>query len=345
MTSDEQYIQRCIQLAEMGLGKVKSNPLVGSVIVFEGKIIGEGYHQEFGGPHAEVNAINSVADQNLLSRSTLYVNLEPCSHTGKTPPCSSLIVAKKIPEVVIGMVDPFAKVNGSGIAELEKAGLKVTIGVLEAECRELNRRFICAHTNNRPYIILKWAQSADGKTGKVNEKIQISNPATKVLTHKWRSEEMAIMVGANTILVDNPSLDVREWKGENPLKIIIDRDGVLSGFHDMNVFKSKEKTIVFSAKELNIHPPHKAILIHEQSSFMNIVFQKLLALGITSCFIEGGSQLHHHLLKENLWDETRVFQASHPLNEGIQAPALPALPATSEFIGDNTLTIIRNRNI
>lgn len=344
MSNDQQYMQRCLQLAALGLGSVGSNPLVGSIIVCNGKIIGEGFHQKFGGSHAEVNAINSVSDQRLLSRSTLYVNLEPCSHTGKTPPCSGLIIAKKIPSVVIGMMDPFAKVNGSGIAELENAGVNVKVGILEAECLELNKRFVCAHTKNRPYIILKWAQSEDGKTGKVNERVQISNPSSKILTHKWRSEEMAIMVGANTVLVDNPSLNVREWKGKNPIKVIIDRDGNLKDHLHLNIFKSEEPTLVFSTKELNLNPPHKTFLIVDHRSFMNIVFQNLLELGITSCFVEGGSQLHHHLLKENLWDEIRVFQSPHKLIEGIQAPALPTLPASSVFIDDNTLTTIRNRN-
>lgn len=345
MSTDEQYMQRCLQLAAQGLGSVESNPLVGSVIVCDGKIFGEGFHQVFGGPHAEVNAINSIADQRLLSRSTLYVNLEPCSHTGKTPPCSSLIIAKKIPSVVIGMVDPFAKVNGAGIAELENAGIKVKVGILENECRELNKRFICAHTKNRPYIILKWAQSADGKTGKKNESVQISNSSSKVITHKWRTEEMAIMVGANTVLVDNPSLDVREWKGKNPIKVIIDRDGDLKDQHHLNVFKSEEPTLVFSSKELKLNPPHKAFHVDESNSFLNHVFQELLTLGITSCFVEGGSMLHQHLIQENLWDEIRVFQSTHSLMEGIQAPTLPALPSTSIPIDDNTLTIIRNNNI
>jgi diaminohydroxyphosphoribosylaminopyrimidine deaminase / 5-amino-6-(5-phosphoribosylamino)uracil reductase len=345
MTTDDQYIQRCLHLAERGLGHVEGNPLVGSIIVCDGKIIGEGYHQLFGGAHAEVNAINSVSDQSSLSRSTLYVNLEPCSHTGKTPPCSKLIVSKNIPRVVIGMKDPFAKVNGSGIEELEKAGVNVSVGILEAECRELNKRFICAHTQKRPYIILKWAQSADGKTGKANEKIQISNLSTKVLTHKWRSEEMAIMVGANTVIVDNPSLNVREWNGKNPLKVIVDHDGDLIYHQHLNVFKSNESTIVFSTRELNLKPPHKTFLIDENDSFMHIVFQKLLEFGITSCFVEGGSMLHQYLIKENLWDEIRVFQSPHKLNEGIQAPTLPALPASSVFIDDNTLTIIKNRKI
>lgn len=345
MAPDELYIQRCLQLAELGLGHVESNPLVGAVIVCNGKIIGEGYHRYFGGPHAEVNAINSVHDHSLLRQATLYVNLEPCSHTGKTPPCSRLIIAKKIPEVMIGMKDPYTKVNGSGIAELEKAGIKVNVGILETECRELNKRFICAHTKNRPYIILKWAQSADGMTGKVNERVQISNSFSKVLTHKWRSEEMAIMVGANTVLVDDPSLDVREWKGKNPVKVIIDRDGDLKDRHQLNVFKNDVPALVFSSEDLTLNSPHKAFRINDQRSFMTQVFQMLLTLGITSCFVEGGSMLHQHLIQENLWDEIRVFRSNHQLTEGIQAPSLPRLPSTSIPIGDNTLTLMRNKNL
>ena len=216
---------------------------------------------------------------------------------------------------------------------------------MEKECIELNKRFICAHTKNRPYIILKWAQSADGKTGKINERVQISNPASKVLTHKWRSEEMAIMVVANTALVDNPSLDVREWNGKNPLKVIIDREGDLKDHHHLNLFKGEDSTLVFSTQDFKLNPPHKTFIIDEQSHFMNIVFQKLLEFGITSCFVEGGSRLHQSLINENLWDEIRLFQSPQKLFEGIQAPTLPTLPSTSVFIEDNTLTTIRNRNI
>ncbi|MEQ1665783.1 MAG: bifunctional diaminohydroxyphosphoribosylaminopyrimidine deaminase/5-amino-6-(5-phosphoribosylamino)uracil reductase RibD, partial [Bdellovibrionales bacterium] len=300
MSTDQHYMQRCLQLAEMGLGHVGSNPMVGSVVVCDGKIIGEGYHQQFGCPHAEVNAINSVADQHMLCRSTLYVNLEPCSHTGKTPPCSTFIIEKKIPSLVIGMKDPFPKVNGAGIVTLENAGIKVTVGVLEEECKELNKRFLCAHTKNRPYLILKWAQSADGFTGRMNERLQISNESSKVYTHKWRSEEMAIMIGANTACVDDPKLDVRLWKGKNPIKIIIDRSGVLQNNTHLKILNSEEPTYIFTTSKLSLKAPNQVIKISNDGSFMNQVFYELKNLGITSCFVEGGSTLHQLLIQENL---------------------------------------------
>lgn len=343
MSTNEHYMQRCLQLAEMGLGQVGSNPLVGSVVVCDGKIIGEGYHELFGGPHAEVNAINNVADQDLLSRSTIYVNLEPCSHSGKTPPCSTLIIEKKIPSLVIGMKDPFPKVNGAGILALENAGIKVTVGVLEEECKELNKRFLCAHTKNRPYIILKWAQSADGFTGRMNERVQISNENSKILTHKWRSEEMAIMIGANTARVDDPLLDVRFWKGKNPIKVIIDRSGVLQNHTHLKILNGEEPTYIFTTSALSLKAPNHVIKISSDGSFMNQVFAELNKIGITSCFVEGGSILHQLLIQENLWDEILVFTSPNSLGNGIKAPALPILPSTITQIDDNTLTTIRNK--
>ena len=343
MSTDQHYMERCLQLAEMGLGHVGSNPLVGSVVVCDGKIIGEGYHQQFGCPHAEVNAINSVADQRLLSRSTLYVNLEPCSHTGKTPPCSTLIIEKKIPSVVIGMTDPFPKVNGTGIRALENAGIKVTVGVLEEECRELNKRFLCAHTKNRPYIILKWAQSADGFTGRTDERVQISNESSKIYTHKWRSEEMAIMIGANTARVDDPLLDVRLWQGKNPIKVIIDRSGILQNHTHLKILNSKDPTYVFTSSHMTLNPHCKVIEMGGDGSFMSQVFKELIQLGITSCLVEGGTTLHQLLIQENLWDEMLVFTSPNELGHGIIAPAFPILPSTITAIDDNTLTTIRNR--
>lgn len=343
MNTNEHYMQRCLQLAEMGMGNVGSNPLVGSVVVCDGKIIGEGYHQLFGGPHAEVNAINSVKDQQLLSRSTLYVNLEPCSHSGKTPPCSTFIIEKKIPSVIIGMKDPFNKVNGSGIQALESAGIKVVVGVFENECRELNKRFLCAHTKNRPYIILKWAQSADGFTGRKNKRVPISNEASKIQTHKWRSEAMSIMIGANTALVDDPLLDVRFWNGKNPIKVIIDRSGVLQNHTHLKILNSKEPTYIFTSSPLSLNAPNQVVKISKEGSFMNQVFSELLKLGITSCFVEGGSTLHQLLIQENLWDEILVFTSTKSLGQGIKAPQLPQFPSEELKMDDNTLTTIRNR--
>ncbi len=343
MNTDEHFMQRCLQLAEMGLGYVGSNPMVGSVVVCDGKIIGEGYHEQFGCSHAEVNAINSVSDQHLLSRSTLFINLEPCSHTGKTPPCSTLIIEKKIPSVVVGMKDPFPKVNGTGIRALENAGIKVKVGILEKECIELNKRFLCALSKNRPYLILKWAQSADGFTGKIDERVQISNESSKIYTHKWRSEEMAIMIGANTARVDDPLLDVRIWQGKSPIKIIIDRSGILQNHPHLKILNGEDPTYVFTSSTLSLKAPNQVIKISNEGSFMNQVFVKLDKLGITSCFVEGGSTLHQLLIQENLWDEILVFTSPNELGHGIKAPEMPNLPSTITAIDDNTLTTIRNR--
>jgi diaminohydroxyphosphoribosylaminopyrimidine deaminase/5-amino-6-(5-phosphoribosylamino)uracil reductase len=244
----EKYIKRCIELAKNGLGTTYPNPLVGSVIVFENQIIGEGWHQKAGKPHAEVHAINSVKDISLLSKATIYVSLEPCSHFGKTPPCSDLIIENNIPNVVIGTVDPNEKVAGKGIQKLIDAGIHVTIGILENECNELNKRFFTFHQKKRPYIILKWAETADGFIAPVfknkQQPVWITNPSSRQLVHKWRSEEQAILVGTQTVLDDNPSLSVRDWTGNQPIKIILDPKNRLD--ENLTVFNSDEKTLVIS---------------------------------------------------------------------------------------------------
>ena len=227
MNIHEKYIKRCIELAKNGLGATYPNPLVGSVIVYKNKIIGEGWHQKAGAPHAEVNAINSVKDESLLNKSTIYVSLEPCSHFGKTPPCSDLIIAKGIKKVIIGTVDPFAEVAGRGIKKLMEAGCEVQVGILEKECQDLNKRFFTFHQKKRPYIILKWAQTTDGfiapKVQEKREPVWITNQYSKQLVHKWRSEEQAILVGTNTAIADNPKLNTRLWNGKNPVRVVIDK--------------------------------------------------------------------------------------------------------------------------
>ena len=228
MNTDEKYLKRCIELAKQGLGNTYPNPLVGSVVVYNGNIIGEGYHKKCGEAHAEVNAVNSVKDKSLLCKSTLYVNLEPCSHIGRTPACSTMIIANKIPKVVIGSIDSFSKVSGKGVEMLKQAGIDAKVGILEKECRNLNKRFFTFHEKKRPYIILKWAQTKDGfidiiRTNKNQTGEWITNELSRALVHKWRSEESSIMVGTDTANMDNPRLDVREWTGKNPLRISIDR--------------------------------------------------------------------------------------------------------------------------
>jgi diaminohydroxyphosphoribosylaminopyrimidine deaminase/5-amino-6-(5-phosphoribosylamino)uracil reductase len=246
----EKYMQRCIELAKNGLGTTYPNPLVGSVIVYNNKIIGEGWHKKSGEPHAEVNAVNSVKDKSLLKKSTIYVSLEPCSHFGKTPPCCDLIIKNEIPNVVIGTVDPNIKVAGNGIEKLIEAGKNVTVGVLERECMELNKRFFTFHLKKRPYVILKWAESQDGfiapikNLRKEQKPVWITNEFSRQLVHKWRSEEQAILVGTKTVIDDNPKLDVRDWEGNNPIRIILDQNNRIP--KDSHIHDNKVKTIIIS---------------------------------------------------------------------------------------------------
>ena len=249
--TDENYMMRCLELAEHGRQTVAPNPMVGSVIVHDGKIIGEGFHRKYGGPHAEVNAINSVENQKLLKHSTLYVNLEPCAHHGKTPPCSDLIIAKQIPKVVIGSKDIFAKVAGKGIEKMKNAGIDIKVGVLEKESLELNKRFFIFHEQKRPYIILKWAETIDGYIDidrkKENNGISwITHPYLRIPVHKWRSEEAGIIIGTNTALNDNPKLNTRLWYGKNPVRFVLDRN--LSLPSDLSIFDGEIPTYIFTEK-------------------------------------------------------------------------------------------------
>jgi len=262
----EKYIKRCIELAKNGLGTTYPNPLVGSVIIRKDKIIGEGWHQKAGASHAEVNAVNSVKDESLLKKSTIYVSLEPCSHYGKTPPCSDLIIAKGIKKVVIGTVDPFAEVAGRGIKKLMEAGCEVQVGVLEKECQDLNKRFFTFHQKKRPYIILKWAQTADGFIAPTiqekREPVWITNQYSKQLVHKWRSEEQAILVGTNTAIADNHKLNTRIWKGENPVRVVIDKE--LKIPQESALFDGTIKTIVLTE---NVKKSDNNKLVFEKLDF------------------------------------------------------------------------------
>ncbi len=323
MKIDEFYINRCIELAKNGLGTTYPNPLVGSVIVHNNIIIGEGWHKKAGEPHAEVNAINAVKDKSLLSKSTIYVNLEPCSHFGKTPPCSNLIIEKGIPNIVIGSIDPNSKVAGKGIERLKEAGLNVTVGVLEKQCNELNKRFFTFHNKKRPYIILKWAESNDGFIAPIfkEEKtpVWLSNEFSRQLVHKWRSEEDAILVGTQTVLDDNPKLDVRDWVGNNPIRIVLDKSGKIA--QEYHVKDGKIKTIFISEKE--------NLTSIENRIFENVIFDNLLPnkiveilykYNIQSLIIEGGRQTIQTFIDVDLWDEARVFKSNIVLNEGTKAP-------------------------
>ncbi|MFZ4106572.1 bifunctional diaminohydroxyphosphoribosylaminopyrimidine deaminase/5-amino-6-(5-phosphoribosylamino)uracil reductase RibD [Flavobacterium sp.] len=332
MKIHEKYIKRCIELAKNGLGTTYPNPLVGSVIVYNKEIIGEGWHQKAGDGHAEVNAINSVKNKSLLSKATIYVSLEPCSHFGKTPPCCDLIIANDIPNVVIGTIDPFAKVAGNGIKKLLEAEKNVTIGILEDECNELNKRFFTFHTKKRPYIILKWAESQDGFIAPLKrekqESVWITNEFSRQLVHKWRSEEEAILVGTNTVMEDNPTLTVRDWIGTNPIRIVLDQNNRIT--KEFHIFDNQAKTLSVSKDIINFKN-------NIATEIVNFLFKN----EIQSVIIEGGSQTLQTFIDSNFWDEARVFRGSLSLQNGIKAPIIKALNTRKkQLLEDELLTFI-----
>ena len=334
-------MNRCLDLASKGLENVSPNPLVGSVIVYENKIIGEGYHMEYGKEHAEVNAITSVKDKSLLPKSTLYVNLEPCAHFGKTPPCSNLIIEHKIQKVVIGCVDTFSEVSGKGIIKMEKAGIEVSIGVLENECRELNTRFFTFHEKKRPYIILKWAESKDSFIAPNNQTAPfwMTSNDSKKLVHKWRSEEDAILVGRITAEKDNPSLTVREVIGKNPIRIVIDKDLKLS--KKLNLFNNEARTIIFNAlktKEINLNYYIKI----DFNNLIKCILQELYKQKIQSLIIEGGAKTLQSFIDKKLWDESRIFIANKTIVEGIKSPNIDGEIIIKEDVGEDVLAILFN---
>lgn len=345
MKIHEKYIRRCIELAKNGLGTTYPNPLVGSVIVYDGKIIGEGWHKKAGEPHAEVNAIKSVKDKTLLKKATIYVSLEPCSHFGKTPPCCNLIIENEIPNVVIGTVDPNIKVAGNGIKRLLDAGIKVTVGILEEDCYELNKRFFTFHEKKRPYIILKWAESQDGFIAPIEKSekkpIWITNSYSRQLVHKWRSEEQAILVGTQTVIDDDPKLDVRDWKGHNPVRIVLDQNKRIP--NSSQILDNQTKTIVFSKSKTTIE---KENTIFENIDFKeNIAFQIAQVLykhQIQSVIIEGGSQTLQTFIDAKLWDESRIFIGKIDFITGIKAPSLGKKNFEKSTISNDELIISRN---
>lgn len=323
MTNDEKYILRCIQLAKNGILGVSPNPMVGAVIVYQGRIIGEGYHIRYGEAHAEVNAIRSVKGPTLLQDSTLYVSLEPCSHYGKTPPCAELIIAKGIPRVVIGCIDPFSLVAGRGIARLKEAGIDVTVGVMENECRRLIERFIQFNTSHRPYITLKWAESSDGFMDVIRENghpVKLSSPVSSVYVHKLRAEHKAILVGYRTALLDNPSLTCRLWSGENPLRLVIDRHLTLPSH--LHLFDRSTPTWVFTQERRQSEPN----LTFQQLDFkLNILPQitdLLYKAKVQSLLVEGGAKTLQEFLRQNMWDEIFIEHADKALLQGVKAPAV-----------------------
>lgn len=344
MNIHEKYLNRCIQLAKNGLGSTYPNPMVGSVIVHNNIIIGEGWHRKAGGPHAEVHAIQSVKETALLPESTIYVSLEPCSHFGKTPPCSDLIIEKGIKNVVVGTVDPFSEVAGRGIKKLLEAGHNVTVGVLEKECLELNKRFFTYHTKNRPYIILKWAQSADGflapETKDEQKPVWITNSFSRQLVHKWRSEEQAVLVGTHTVTQDNPSLTTRDWFGNHPVRVIIDRTLKLTETYQ--VFDDTSKTIIITETEKE----NSRNLYYERADFSKSLPEQIGIIlynhHLQSLIIEGGSKTLQAFIDAKLWDEAQIFTGTVMFKSGLKAPVINNSPDRQIEIKEDLLTIHKN---
>ncbi len=347
MTDDEIFMSRCLELASNGLGNVAPNPMVGCVIIHDGKIIGEGFHRQYGKAHAEVNAINNAIEKHgeeILKHAHLYVSLEPCAHHGKTPPCTDLIVQKNIPQVTIGCSDTFSEVNGKGIQKLKAAGCKVQVGILEKECRELNRRFFIFHEKKRPFVILKWAQSMDGFIAPAiltNNNRRISNEHSHRLSHKWRSEEHAILVGANTVVTDNPQLTVREWSGRNPIRVVIDSSEKIPA--TSSVLDKSAPTIIFT-KSKNIKTENTEwVGIDFSKNVLKSILNELHKRNIQSVIVEGGTITIQHFIEENLWDEARIFIADKFLNDGVIAPQINFIKKIKEeYSGNDKLYILRN---
>lgn len=351
MKIQEKYINRCLALAKNGLGTTYPNPLVGAVIVYEDKIIGEGWHHEAGKAHAEVNAIQQVEDENLLKKSTIYVSLEPCSHFGKTPPCSDLIIAKGIKNVVIGMLDPFEKVAGRGIKKLMEAGCNVQVGVLEEACKELNKRFLTYHLKKRPYVILKWAQSSDGylspyawpEKPKEQAPVWITSPASKQLVHQWRAEEQAILVGSKTALADNPQLNTRLWAGSHPYRVLLDPD--LEVGEDHHLFTDGNPTLVLH--KANITPKRKNQFVdyHAVEVDQNLpeqILEILYKKGLQSLIIEGGNLTLQTFINKGLWDEARVFSGNAHFGGGTPAPSIGGKLLSEQQINSDLLKLLKN---
>ena len=347
-------MHRCLELAQSGAGYVAPNPMVGAVLVYKGRIIGEGYHQQFGKAHAEVNCIKSVSenDKELIAHSCLYVSLEPCAHFGKTPPCTDLIIQHKIPEVIIGSRDPFAEVNarlndevgqGKGIEKLKAAGVKVEASILENECREINRRFFTFHEQHRPYIILKWAETSDHKiAGTSEEKLRITNDETNRLVHKWRSEEASILIGTNTALLDNPELTTRYWNGPSPIRLVVDLDLKLPSL--LHIFNKKQRTIIFNTLKNEESESLFFYKVSKDSDLIQQLVSALYKLNIQSVLVEGGAKLLQSFIDREIWDEVRIIKNEKPappasgliINNGLAAPNL------INASGKKTITILND---
>jgi diaminohydroxyphosphoribosylaminopyrimidine deaminase/5-amino-6-(5-phosphoribosylamino)uracil reductase len=341
MVDHNKYMRRCLELAQLGMGFVSPNPMVGCVIVYNDRIIGEGYHQRYGQAHAEVNAVNSVSDQSLLSQSTIYVSLEPCAHYGKTPPCADLIIKHRIPNVVIGCRDPFDEVNGKGIEKLKAAGINVTVGVLEQECLELNKRFFTRVQKHRPYIILKWAQTQDGFFAPAdNSQFWITGQESRKLVHRWRGEEDSILVGKNTALIDNPQLNVRYGQGKAPKRIVIDRRLELP--KHLHLFDQSVETYVINEVKTEFDGKIKYVSLEDFNYYVpQYILYQLYLQDIQSVIIEGGAHTLNQFIKDGLWDEARVFTSPVTLKQGIPAPVIKGQIASVDEVGNDVLRIIK----
>ncbi len=346
MNLDEEYMHSCLELAVKGLGHVAPNPMVGCVIAGEDGILGEGYHEKFGDAHAEINALNSIENKKLLKGATLFVNLEPCAHKGKTGPCTEAIIASGIKKVVIGCTDPNPEVNGKGIERLKNAGIEVVTGVLERECFEVNKRFFAYHHKKRPYIILKWAQSADGfidrkRTAREDRAI-LTHEEADMMTHLWRSQEQAIMVGTRTVEMDNPELNTRKVNGKSPARVILDRNlRIPPGF---KVFNSSAHTIVITEQEQGGNHVAEYIPLKFDGSLLPNILKELHGKQYQSLIVEGGEKLLKSFIDKDLWDEAKIFYSPLKLGEGVKAPNFP-FPSKCEIrIGEDTLTLYSNKH-
>jgi len=348
MPEHEIYMRRCLELAELGKSHISPNPMVGAVIVLNDKVIGEGYHQKYGEAHAEVNAVNQVISKfdnyaELLKQATIYVSLEPCAHYGKTPPCADLIIKHQIPKVVVGCRDPFDQVNGKGIEKLQAAGVEVVLGVLEAECKWLNRRFFTRIQKHRPYIILKWAQTTDGFFAPAGgSQFWITGEESRKLVHQWRGEEDAILVGTKTVLADNPQLNVRYGDGKSPKRVVIDRELKLN--KTLNIFDQSVDTLIFNEVETKIDGRNKYIALEDFGRYVpQYILYQLYMQDIQSVIIEGGAHTLNTFIEAGLWDEARVFTGTVNLNSGIKAPQINGIIEEEILSGTDRLTILVNR--
>lgn len=352
MTPDDdlKFMRRCLELAIKAEGLTYPNPLVGAVVVNKGNIIGEGYHLKSGGPHAEVIAIESVRDKSLLSSSTIYVNLEPCSHYGKTPPCADLIISMGIPRVVAGTTDTSLKVSGRGITRLREAGCDVRTGIAEEECRWINRRFFTFNEKKRPYITLKWAQSSDGFID-VNRSaysskgpVWITGSTEKILVHRWRASEQAILIGASTLWIDDPLLNVREWYGRDPVRLILSGSGSLPEKPAMSSLIGSQVIFTFYPEKVRL-PGSVVVKLHNRQSSASQIVEYLYQCGIQSLFIEGGAKVLNHFILNGLWDEARIFYGKEKFSDGVRAPEPDGKLCREQEFSGSTLRILLNSKL